>query len=76
MGAPKRLRRLKRAARRGQPYALYALGRAYEAGRFVREDHERAAVLMEAAAALGYAPAVAWCEAESFDDNAAVQAES
>ncbi len=75
MSKPKKLRKLIKAAKMGNLHAIYRLALCYESGKLGEIDLPIAAMLMEIAAEEGYAPAVAWLEDYTFDDNAAVQAE-
>ena len=73
MGKSKRVRTLIKHAKRGNPYTMYELGLCYQLGRGVKQDLQRAAEWMFAAADEGYAPAVEWAKDYAFDDDAFVQ---
>ncbi len=74
MGKPKGLRKLIKAAQMGKPQAMYHLGLCYlEGWHRLPQDIYAAADWMEAAAQLGYGPAVQWMEEDGFDDDALVQ---
>ena len=76
MGKPKKLRKLKKKKKMGNPCAMYRLGICFETGRMVKADINTAALLISFAAKAGYTPAVEWINDYSFDDSAIVQAES
>lgn len=76
MGKPKKLRKLIKAAKMGKPCAMYKLGICCETGHMTEKNLHSAAAWISAAAEAGYAPAMEWIKDYSFDDNAAVQAES
>ncbi len=74
MRKPKKLRRLIKAAKMGNPHAMYQLGLRYEAGRSLPRDMRTAADWISAAAEAGFAPALEWMADYKFDDNPEVQA--
>ena len=76
MGKPKKLRKLIKAAKMGNPCAMYRLGICFETGTMTEKDLTKAAEWMFAAAETGYAPALDWIKDYSFDDDALIQAES
>ena len=76
MSKSKKMRKLIKAAKMGKPYAMYQLGICYQLGRERVQDMNEAATWINRAAEEGYAPAIEWMKDNSFDDNAAVQAEA
>lgn len=70
MAKSKRLRTLIKQAKRGKPYAMYALGIRYQLGKEVPQDLQKAAEWIFAAADEGYAPAIEWAQDYAFNDNA------
>ncbi len=74
MSKPKKLRRIVKRAKMGNPYAIYKLGLCYYEGLYVEKDEYIGAELIAVAAATGYAPAEEWIEDYKFDDDAFVQA--
>lgn len=76
MGKPKKLRKLIKTAKMGKPHAMFRLGICFETGTMTEKNMDKAARWISAAAESGYAPALEWINDYSFDDNAAVQAES
>ncbi len=76
MGKPKKLRKLIKAAKMGNPHAMFRLGICFEIGTMTEKNMDKAAQWISSAAKVGYAPALDWIKDYSFDDNATVQAES
>ncbi len=76
MGKPKKLKRLIKAAKMGNPYAMYRLGICFETGHLTGQDTQKAAMWIGKACELGYAPAVEWVNDYLFDDDPLVQAQS
>ena len=76
MGKPKKLRKLIKAAKMGNPCAMYRLGICFETGTMTEKYLTKAAEWISAAAETGYAPALDWIKDYSFDDDALIQAES
>ncbi len=70
----KKLRKLIKAAQRGNRPAMYRLGLCYDRGDRLPKDPQTAYTWIAAAAMLGYSPAVAWVEDDGFDDDALTQA--
>ena len=70
MGKSKHLRTLIKQAKRGKPYAMYALGLCYQLGRELPQNLQKAAEWILAAADEGYAPAIEWAKDYAFADNA------
>ncbi len=76
MGKSKRLRTRTKAAKMGDPRAMYQLGLCFETGNGAEKDMAKAAAWIFAAADAGYAPAAEWVRDYAFDDSPLVQAES
>ena len=69
MKKSKKLRVLQKAAYMGKPWAMFQLGLAYMDGRGLPQDPIEAAVWIEWAAALEYAPAVEWVKNYDFTEQ-------
>ena len=76
MSKTKKLRRLVKQAKIGNPYAMYQLGICYQLGRERVQDINEAASWIVCAAEAGYIPAIEWMKDYYFDDDADVQSVS
>ncbi len=76
MKKSRRIKKLIKAAKMGHPYSMYKLGLVYDVGEELPENPELALALIDAAAEMGCAGAIAWMEDYHFDDDARVQAEA
>ena len=74
MSKTKKVRKLFKSAKMGNPYAMYKLGIAYQLGKIVSQNMNESAMWIEEAARLGCVPAIEWIKDYSFDDNPYVQA--
>ena len=75
MSKSKKMKKIIKAAKMSNPYAMYQLGISYQLGREHVQDMNEAATWISAAAEAGYSPAIEWMKDYSFDDNVAVQAQ-
>ncbi len=75
MSKPKKLRRLIKSAKMGNPSAMYRLGILIQLSAS-RGSLSEAAAWIGRSADAGYAPAREWLTDLAFDDSAIVQAES
>ncbi len=75
MSKPKKLRRLIKSAKMGNPSAMYRLGILIHQSAS-RGSLSEAAAWISRSADAGYAPAREWLNDLEFDDSALVQAES
>ena len=65
----KKLRKIMKAATMGKPWAMYKLGLMYINGNPFPQDPIEAAVWIEWAAALEYAPAIEWVKKYDFAEE-------
>ncbi len=73
MRKPKKIRKLIKSAKMGNPCAMYRLGICYQLGKYVEQDMNIAAMWIEQSAIMGNKYAVDWIKDYSFDDNAGIQ---
>lgn len=73
MHKPKKLRKLIKSAKSGDPYAMYKLGLYYQTGKYTASDMESAAFWIERSALLGNKEAEEWIKDYCYDDNAMIQ---
>ena len=76
MSKSKKMRKLIKSAKMGNARSMYLLGLCCQLGKECEQDLNTAAQWMYCAADAGYEPAAQWVKDYSFDDSAAVQADS
>ena len=69
MKKSKKLRKIRKAATMGKPWAMFKLGIMYMEGRQMPQDPIEAAIWIEWAAALEYPPAINWVKTYDFAEE-------